>query len=133
MKATGTKTDKSTSEVAMTGPVISAMAWRAASPGLMPGFSAITRSQFSTTTMASSTTVPMASTSARSDTVFRLNPSANSTAKVPISDTGTAASGISVARQLPRKTKTTSTTRTKAWKMVVRNSSILASMNCVAS
>ena len=68
----------------------------------------------STTTMASSTTRPMASTRPKSDSVLIEKPSSGKTAKVPTSDTGTASSGISVARQPCRKTKTTMMTRTSA-------------------
>ncbi len=58
--------------------------------------------------------MPMASTSASSETVLAEKPSASITAKVPISDTGTAMIGTSVARTLPRKMKTTMATSTKA-------------------
>ena len=75
MKPTGTNTDSSTSEIAITGPVICRIAILVASCGGMSGFSAITRSTFSTTTMASSTTTPMPSTSASSDTVLAEKPS----------------------------------------------------------
>ena len=50
----------------------------------------MTRSTFSTTTIASSTTMPIASTSASSETVLAEKPIASSTAKVPIRLTGTA-------------------------------------------
>ena len=99
----------------------------------MPGFSSITRSTFSTTTMASSTTMPMASTIARSETVLSEKPSASITAKVPISATGTAMSGISVARQLPRNRKTTMMTRMKASTSVCSTSSTLAFTKAVVS
>ena len=60
------------------------------------------RSTFSTTTIASSTTMPIASTTASNDTVLAEYPIAFSTMKVPIKLTGTAKVGISVARKLPR-------------------------------
>ncbi len=72
MKAIGTKTESSTRVMAMMGAVI----WpHRLLGGLrrrcgMSGSSSITRSTFSTTTMASSTTMPMASTRASSDTVL---------------------------------------------------------------
>ncbi len=56
-------------------------------------------------------------------------PSASITAKVPISATGTATMGMSVARRLPRKTKTTMATRTKASIRVFTTSSMLATTN----
>ncbi len=70
MKATGTNTESKTSVMAIIGPVISAIALLQASGTGSCGFSSITRSTFSTTTMASSTTMPMASTSASSETVL---------------------------------------------------------------
>ena len=83
--------------------------------------------------MASSTTMPMASTSASSETVLAEKPSASITAKVPISDTGTAISGMSVARQLPRNRKTTITTRMKASTSVCITSSMLSLTKAVVS
>ena len=53
--------------------------------------------------MASSTTSPIASTSPNSDSVLMEKPSMGKTMKVPISETGTASSGISVALQPCRK------------------------------
>ena len=54
--------------------------------------------------------MPIASTSPNRLREFRLKSSASIAANVPTSDTGIAAAGISVARQLPRNTNTTSTT-----------------------
>ena len=68
MNATGTNTDSSTRVIPMIGAVISLMACLVALAGESSGCSSITRSTFSTTTMASSTTMPMASTSASSET-----------------------------------------------------------------
>ena len=70
MNATGTKTDSSTSVMPMIGAVTCVMAFLAASAGERSGSSSITRSTFSTTTMASSTTMPIASTIASSETVL---------------------------------------------------------------
>ena len=72
------------------------------------------RSTFSTTTMASSTTMPMASTTASSEMVLAEKPITSRKAKVPTRATGTAIRGIRVARQLPRNRKTTRMTSTKA-------------------
>jgi hypothetical protein len=72
MKAMGTNTDRRTNDIAITGAVICAIAFLVASDGERSGSSAMTRSTFSTTTIASSTTMPIASTSASSDTVFAL-------------------------------------------------------------
>ena len=65
------------------------------------------REIFSSTTMASSTTKPVAMVSAISDRLLRLKPHRYIAAKVPISDTGTATAGISVARPERRNRKTT--------------------------
>ena len=64
--------------------------------------------------MGSSTTIPMASTSAKS--VIRLMFTSNICIrkKAPTRDTGTASVGMSVERQSPRNTNTTSATSTKA-------------------
>ena len=102
MNATGTNTDNNTSVIAMIGAVISAIARLVASAGDSSGCSSITRSTFSTTTIASSTTMPIARTMASSDTVLAEYPIALRTMKVPIRLTGTARVGISVARTLPR-------------------------------
>src|SRR5690349_9326423 len=112
MKAVGTNTAQSTSAVAMIGPVTSLIAWRVASIGERP--SAILRSTFSTTTIASSTTTPIASTNPNSERAFMLNPSASITANVPTSETGTAASGITDARHVCRNSNTTITTSINA-------------------
>ena len=76
--------------------------------------SAINRSTFSSTTMASSTTMPMASTMANKVSVLMENPNSHSPAKVPISEIGTATIGISVARQLCKNKNTTAITSTMA-------------------
>ena len=91
------------------GPLTSFMAWMVASRGDKP--SSMLRSTFSTTTMASSTTIPMASTRPNSDSVLIEKPKPSITAKVPTIDTGTARSGMIEARQVCRKMITTSTTR----------------------
>ena len=70
MNPIGTKTESSTSVMAMIGAVICRIAFFVACLGVRFGSSAMTRSTFSTTTMASSTTMPIASTMARSETVL---------------------------------------------------------------
>ena len=66
------------------------------------GWVSIRCSTASTTTIASSTTIPIASTMASRETEFAEYPMALSTMKVPIRLTGTAMVGMSVARKLPR-------------------------------
>ena len=129
MNATGTNTDSSTSEIAMTGPVICVIAFFVASFGDNSGSSAITRSTFSTTTIASSTTTPIPSTMASKEIVLAEKPKASSTAKVPIRLTGIATIGMIVARRLPRKTNTTATTRAKAISSVFTTSSMVDETN----
>ena len=72
------------------------------------------RTMFSISTIASSTTMPMASTKPNSVRVFSEKPKAAIAAQVPISDTGIAMIGISAVRQLWRKTITTRTTSATA-------------------
>ena len=68
----------------------------------------------STTTIASSTTMPMASTRPSSESTLIEKPSSGKKMNAPTSDTGTVISGISVARQFCRKTKTTMMTSATA-------------------
>ena len=131
MKAVGTNTAHSTSAVATIGPVTSRIAWRVASSGFRPR--AMLRSTFSTTTMASSTTMPMASTRPKSDSAFSEKPNRRITAKVPISDTGTAISGMIEARQVCRNRITTSTTSSIASSSVCTTAWIEPRTNTVGS
>ena len=66
---------------------------------------------FSVTTIASSTTNPVAMVSAIRDRLLRLKSSRYITPKVPTSDTGTATEGIAVARSERRNRNTTRVTR----------------------
>src|SRR3546814_9625230 len=65
---------------------------------------------FSSTTMASSTTKPVAMVSAISDRLFSEKPRTYITPNVPINDTTVAIAGTKVARKLRRNSLTTSTT-----------------------
>ena len=112
-KAQGINTADKTKAMATTGPCTSSIATSVASTGPKPSFF-IWDSTFSITTMASSTTRPIASTMANSVRVLMLNPSATKLAKVPIRDTGIASTGISVARQLCKKRNTMRITSIKA-------------------
>lgn len=69
---------------------------------------------FSSTTIASSTTKPVATMSAISDRLFSEKPSRYIAPNVPTIEIGTATLGISVARQLRRNRNTTITTRLTA-------------------
>ncbi len=79
---------------------------------------------FSITTMASSTTMPVARTMAKSVSVLIEKPSRLTKAKAPISDTGMVSVGISVARQLCRNRNITRTTRPTASTSVFTTSAI---------
>ena len=68
----------------------------------------------STITIASSTTMPMTRTSAKSVDRLTVKPSAAIAAKAPMMVTGTVVAGTSVARQSWRKTRMTISTRTPA-------------------
>ena len=76
-------------------PLIWVIALRVASRGDSPSLTMI-RSTFSTTTMASSTRIPMASTMPNMVSTLIENPSTSMVAKVPISATGTTSVGIRV-------------------------------------
>ena len=131
MKAQGTNTAESTAATPITGPVTSVIARSAAAYGSRPCL--IQRSTFSTTTIASSTTMPIASTSPKRESVLRLKPRAAMAAKVPTIATGTATSGISVARQFCKNSSTTSPTSRIASRRVFSTSSIDSVMYGVVS
>ncbi len=116
MKADGMNTAHSTSAIAISAPPTSSMLRIAASRGVSP--SAMPRSTFSTTTIASSTTMPTASTSPNSVRLFSVKPNVAMKKNVPISDTGIAMIGITAARQVCRKMMITSTTSSAASRMV---------------
>ncbi len=114
MKATGTNTAAMSSVMAMMAPLISPITFFTASYGVRCGSSSIFACTASTTTIASSTTMPMASTSAKRVMRLMVRSKACMKMKAPMSDTGTASVGMSVERQSPRKRNTTSATSTKA-------------------
>ena len=115
----------------MIGPVTSFIAAFTASSGGFP--SSICRLTFSTTTMASSTTSPIASTRPSRLTVLMENPATFMILRVPISDTGIEIPGISVVRQLCRKTNTTRNTRPSDSARVIATSRNDAATNIVVS
>ncbi len=97
--ATGRNTAFSTSTIAITGRLTSAIARRVASRALTCS-SRMCRSTFSSTTIASSTTIPIASTMPNRVSELIEKPSRYMPANVPTSDTGTATDGMIVARRL---------------------------------
>ena len=96
MNITGTNTAMKTRVHETTATDTSFMAWRVASRASEMPFSIFAMTA-STTTMASSTTVPIASTSANSVKMFSEKPAILTMAKVPSSDTMMEMDGISVA------------------------------------
>ena len=97
--ATGINTEHITNTIATTGPETSSIARLAASFGLNL-YSCIFRSTFSITTIASSTTIPIANTMPNNVNILMEKPNARRPTKAPMIETGTAITGISVARTL---------------------------------
>ena len=89
MNETGTKMTTRLSVVAMTARPISAVAARAASNGCI-FFSSTKRKMFSSTTMASSITMPTISTSASIVTLLSVKSSAHIMPKVEMTEAGMA-------------------------------------------
>ena len=131
-KAIGTNTALSTTATPTSAPVICPMALRVASRGDRPS-SDITRSTFSTTTIASSTSNPIASTRPNIDSVLIVKPKAAMTPNVPSSTTGTAMVGISVARRFCRNRYITRKTSATPSNSVFTTSVIEIFMNGVVS
>jgi hypothetical protein len=131
MAMVGMKTARRTRVVATTGPLTSSMAFSVASFGLRP--SSIQRVVFSTTTMASSTTMPMTRTRPKRVSWLNEYPSRSITAKVPMRETGMVASGMRVARKFWRKRKTVRTTRMRASTRVWTTPAMEARMMSVLS
>src|SRR6185436_6090030 len=105
-----TNTAHSVSTIAMIGLVTSCIALIAASRAERCSVDMM-RSTFSSTTIASSTTIPIASTMPNSVSILIEKPNICMAANVPINDTGTASIGMTVARQFCKKISTTKNTR----------------------
>jgi len=125
-------TAASTRDIAMIGLVIWSMALRVASRGERCS-SRMMRSTDSITTMASSTTMPMASTMPNKVSWLIEKPKISMPMNAPISATGTTSVGISVARKLCRNTSITMNTSTTAATSVKMTSLMAWVMNVVAS
>ena len=91
------------------------------------------RAMFSSMTMASSTTKPVAMVSAISVRLLMVKPARYITPKVPISDSGTTMDGMMVADSLRRNRKVTITTRAMASSNSCCTSRTAARMVCVRS
>jgi hypothetical protein len=131
VKASGANTAASVIVMATTGPVISLMPTKAAWGGVRP--SSMWRWMFSTTTMASSTTRPIASTIASNERRLIEYPIRNRKKHTPISDSGMVTIGISTERKEPRKSRMMKMTMTTASEMVRNTSRIDALIDSVAS
>ena len=119
-------TEAITKEIAIMAPLISFMAFSVASTGnsLLRDISTFTAS---ITTMASSTTIPIAITRAKSEIILSVMLNANIAMKLPKRDTGTAIIGITADLQSPKNMNTTMATSMKASNSVCITFSILAS------
>ena len=131
-KATGTNTAQMTAVTPTIAPPMPCMALMAAVVASQCS-SCMIFSTASTTTIASSTTMPMASTRPNSVSMLIEKPASSSPASVPTMDTGIASSGMMVARMLPRNRYTTTSTSTKASTKVCSTSSAEAVTNLVVS
>ena len=120
INAVGPNTAHNVSAMAMMAVETSFIVRCAASFGDMP--SAMFRSTFSTTTIASSTTIPTARTSPNNDRLLIDAPNSERMVNVPTSDTGIATTGMIVARQFCRNRYTTPTTSRMAMPMVFATS-----------
>src|SRR3984885_1853586 len=131
-KDTGTNTEINTNDVAMTALVTSDMAtevaWCGSECSLL-----MCRCTFSMTTMASSTTRPVASVMPNIVSELMEKPNALIKAKVPTSDTGMVMAGMIVARQSSRKKKITIITMTMASPSVCTTSRIESPKKVVVS
>ena len=121
--AIGTNTADRTSAIPISAPVICVIDFRVASLGDNPS-SAIILSTFSTTTMASSTSKPIASTMANIVSTLIEKPKIDNIAKVPNKTTGTAIVGINVALKFCKKRNITTKTRPIASASVIATSFI---------
>ena len=121
-------TAASTEVMATIAPVIWRIALRVASFGPRCS-SRMMRSTASTTTMASSTTMPIASTIANNDNWLMEKPTVYMPTSVPSSAEGTTSVGMSVARKLCRNTSITRNTSATASQSVISTSWIATRMN----
>src|SRR5690606_23684971 len=120
--ASGAYTVTSASDMATTATPIADEPSSAASILDLPDL--IWRQMFSRTTMASSTTNPIASTMASKVRVLIENPNKYMKPKAPPNDTGMVTMGITLARTLRRKKKITSTTSSVASATVLYTESV---------
>ena len=116
VNASGAYTATSVAVMVMMAKPISRAPLMLAENGSMP--SSMWRKMFSSITMASSTTNPIANTSASKVKVLMVKPASAIKAKVPIKLTGIVMMGMMEARGVRRNTKITSATNATASTMV---------------
>src|SRR5699024_9495402 len=119
--AVGMNTPASTSTIEIKAVPTSSIVLCTASRGFMP--SSMFREASSTTTMASSTTIPMASTKPNSVRLLSEKPKRLIMVNVPINEIGIASIGMIDARNDCRKSTMTITTKIMASKIVLYTSS----------
>src|SRR4051812_22370777 len=129
IKAEGTKTAHKVSAIEIRALPTSSIVLCAASKADMP--ERRLRSTFSTTTIASSTTIPTAKTKPKSERLLTEMPSTYRMANVPTRDTGIAITGIMAALQFWRNRNTTPSTKRIATKIVMTTSWIDLEMKIV--
>ena len=139
-RLTGTKTEISTREVAITALVTSAIAMMVALCGSCTHSSVPAtvcpsrwRCTFSITTIASSTTSPVASVIPNSVSELMEKSKSRMKAKVPISETGIVMAGMMVARQSCKNRKITRITMTMAAASVFSTSTMESCTTVVVS
>ena len=121
MNAVGTKTASRTKTMLMTGPCISSIAFVTASLREYLPLS-ISRDEFSTTTMASSTTMAIAKTRPNNVNKFMENPNNFITAKVPNNEIGMVSAGMMTARMFCKNKNITKITSNVVSAIVTRTS-----------
>ena len=107
MKAVGRNTATRVNVVAMTARPISSAASMAAWYGVFPILRC--RAMFSTSTMASSTSIPTTRARARSEMMFRVNPAKYMTINAGMMERGRAVAEMTVALKSLKKNQTTTT------------------------
>jgi hypothetical protein len=132
MKPTGAKIATSDNVVAITARPISLVASIAACLGGMP-FSSMKRKMFSSTTIASSMTMPTESVSASIVSMLSVKPMYQTSEKVATIDVGMEMAAITVERKLPRNSQTTNAASIEPTIRCSCTLAIDASMNCASS
>jgi hypothetical protein len=132
MNATGRKMTISETDVATTARVTSCVPLIAAWNGGAPS-SSMWRKMFSSTTIASSITMPTASVSASSVMLFRVKPAARISAKLAMIDAGIASDATNTTRRLRMNAMITRLASRLPSSRCSSSEAIEARMNCESS